>query len=193
MTLGGRRRSKFFADAAHVTKAAALAAAKAYRDDLAALRGEASRPVPKPLAVLRNGIKSYQIRLPKAGGGTSTTEFSARVHGDYNARRLAIDAYHAAVERAHRQAAQATREAARQSELNRTTRGAAVRREEPVRDLRSPARRRGGGRRDSPGQDGQARARPSERLSYDPPAGVRLTGGAAGAPTPTHCRVQRSR
>ena len=102
MTLGGRRRSKFFADAAYVTKAAALAAAKAYRDELAVLRGEMPKPVPKPLPVMRNGIKSYQIRLPKPGGGTTTTEFSARVHGDYNARRMAVDAYHAAVERAQK-------------------------------------------------------------------------------------------
>ncbi len=100
MTLGGKRRSKFFADGQYVTGAAALRAAKAYRDDLVALKGEQPRPVPKPLAVVRNAVKCYQIRLPKPGGGTTTTEFSTRVHGEYNARRLAVDAYHAAVERA---------------------------------------------------------------------------------------------
>ncbi len=100
MTLGGRRRSKFFADGQYVTKAAALRAAKAYRDELVALKGEQPKGVPTPLAVVRNRVKCYQIRLPKPGGGTTTTEFSTRVHGEYNAKRLAIDAYHAAVGRA---------------------------------------------------------------------------------------------
>ena len=97
MTLGGKRRSKFFADAAYVTRAAALGAAKAYRDDLVALRAEQPRPVPRPILVTRGKAKSYQIRLPKPGGGTTTTEFSTRVHGVHEARQLALDAYYAAV------------------------------------------------------------------------------------------------
>lgn len=117
MTLGGKRRSKFFADGGYVTQAAALRAAKAYRDELVALKGEQPKLVPKPLAIVRNRVKCYQIRLPKPGGGTTTTEFSTRVHGEYNARRLAIDAYHAAVDRT------AKKPAARASTATRTRKG----------------------------------------------------------------------
>jgi hypothetical protein len=99
MTLGGRRRSKFFADAAYVTKAAALRAARAYRDDLVNLRACLPRPIPRPILVTRGKTKCYQIRLPKPGGGTTTTEFSTRVHGVHEARQLALDAYRAAVVR----------------------------------------------------------------------------------------------
>ena len=100
MTLGGRRRSKFFADGGYVTKAAALRAAKAYRDELEALRALQPRPVPRPILVTRGKATSYQIRIPKPDGGTTTTEFSTRVHGVHEARQLALDAYHAAAKRA---------------------------------------------------------------------------------------------
>ena len=102
MTLGGKRRSKFFADAKFVTKAAALRAAKAYRDELEELRASLPRPVPQPLVVVRDGNSYLQIRLPKPGGGTTTTEFSARRHGLRKARRLAVEAHRAAAERAGR-------------------------------------------------------------------------------------------
>jgi hypothetical protein len=98
MTLGGRRRSKFFADAQHGTKGAALRAAKAYRDELAALRASLPKPEPKPLRVVRQNAEYYQIRIPKPDGSSGTTEFSVRRHGPRKARQLAIAAYRAAAE-----------------------------------------------------------------------------------------------
>ena len=100
MTVRGRRTSKFFGDAAHGGKAGALTAARAYRDELAASQPAKVPVEPKPLLVVRQNVPCYQIRIPKVGGGTSTTEFSTRLHGPRNARRMALDAYRAAAERA---------------------------------------------------------------------------------------------
>ena len=100
MTLGGRRRSKFFADAKFVTKAAALRAAKAFRDELVTLRESLPRPAPRPLVVVRQDQEYLQIRIPKPGGGTTTTEFSVARHGHRKARRLANAAHAAAAKRA---------------------------------------------------------------------------------------------
>jgi hypothetical protein len=99
MTLGRHRRSKFFADAGHGGKRKALAAAKAYRDELVA-----TRPVPptkpaRPLLVVRQGQKYVQIRLPKPRGGTTTTEFSVKRHGVKKAKQLAVEAYETAAGR----------------------------------------------------------------------------------------------
>lgn len=92
MTLAGKRRSRFFADARHGGKAAALVAAKAYRDGLAARR-RPRRSKPRPLLIRRGSSEWYQIRLPSADGGTTTTEFSVRRHGARQAKRLALAAW----------------------------------------------------------------------------------------------------
>ena len=97
MTLGGTRHSKFFADAGHGGKRKALGAAKAYRDELVANRPVAPTKPPRPLSVVRQGQRYFQIRLPKPDGGTTTTEFSAQRHGPREAKRMAVEAYHTAV------------------------------------------------------------------------------------------------
>ncbi len=97
MTLGGKRKSKFFADAGHGGKRKALVAAKAYRDELFANRPVAPVKPARPLVVVRQDQKYVQIRLPQASGGTTTTEFSAKRHGLREAKRLAVEAYDAAV------------------------------------------------------------------------------------------------
>jgi hypothetical protein len=92
MTLGGRRLSRFFADARHGGEGPALAAAKRYRDGLITRR-RPRKVKPNPLLIKRGGSEWYQIRLPKPGGGTTTTEFSLRRHGSRGARRLAVQAW----------------------------------------------------------------------------------------------------
>jgi hypothetical protein len=96
MTLDGKRLARFFADARFGGKGKALAAAKEHRDQLLTRRADEPRRRPKPLLVARGGAPCYQIRLPKKGGGTTTTEFSVGLHGTRQARQMAIDALAAA-------------------------------------------------------------------------------------------------
>ena len=100
MTVSGKRRSRFFADAKYDGKKKALAAAKAYRDELLAKKAARPRRRPRPLLVVRGSTSCYQIRLPKPGGGTTTTEFSLHRHGPRKARQLAPEALLAAERRA---------------------------------------------------------------------------------------------
>lgn len=99
--LSGKRRSRFFADTRFGSKAAALRAAKVYRDSLLRLR-KPRQLKPQPLLITRGSGKWYQIRLPKPGGGTTTTEFSLRRHGPRQARRLAVQAWTAAMKAAEK-------------------------------------------------------------------------------------------
>jgi hypothetical protein len=98
MSVKGKRQSRFFADVGYGGKAKSLKAAKVYRDELLANR-PVRKSVPRPIMVVRNGSKWVQIRVKKAAGGTSTTEFSVRTHGAKKAKELAIKAWRAAEKR----------------------------------------------------------------------------------------------
>ncbi len=95
IALNGKRGSRFFADTKFGGKNTALKAARAHRDAMVARRKPRTQKA-VPLLVNRGSTQCYQIRLPKAGGGTTTTEFSVRVHGPRGAKRLATDAWKAA-------------------------------------------------------------------------------------------------
>jgi hypothetical protein len=94
--LGGKRQSRFFADAKFKGKTAALKAAKAYRDTLLTRR-RVPKPQPRPILIDRGSTQSYQIRIPKPGGGTTTTEFSVTRHGARKAKQMALDAWKSAM------------------------------------------------------------------------------------------------
>ncbi len=98
LTRNGKRHGKFFADSGSGGKRAALAKAKAYRDELVADRqAKMKPPVPRPLLVVRDGSEYLQIRVPKPKGGTTTTEFSVKRHGPRKAKQMAIEAFKAAL------------------------------------------------------------------------------------------------
>ena len=101
MTRNGKRHGKFFADSKAGGKRKALAEAQTYRDELLAVRqSKMKRPSARPLMVVRDGSEYLQIRIPKAKGGTTTTEFSVKRHGQRKARQLAIEAFNEAQLRA---------------------------------------------------------------------------------------------
>ena len=103
MMINGTRHGKFFADSRNGGKARALSAARGYRDSLVERRpNRIDTAKPRPLLVTRGATQCFQIRVPKAGGGTSTTEFSVGRHGMRKARKMAIDAFNAAKESAGR-------------------------------------------------------------------------------------------
>jgi hypothetical protein len=92
MVVAGNRRSRFFADSQFGGKTAALKAAEVYRDSIVASR-KTHVTRPRPLRVVRNSTSCYQIRIPRPGGGTTTTEFSIDRHGSRQAKQMALKAF----------------------------------------------------------------------------------------------------
>jgi hypothetical protein len=101
MTRNGKRHGKFFADTKSGGKRKALKDAEAYRDELLVIRqSRMKRRTARPLLVVRDGTEYLQVRIPKAKGGTTTTEFSVKRHGARKAKQMALEAFKKAMEAA---------------------------------------------------------------------------------------------